>query len=135
MLGLHLHTDSVAKEKGRRTLHFRVLTQKNLQHTKMIVYTKTLMSRQGLILRSQWRMQRMKEHKAMREKGELRLGAWIISINAVIYHYLVFKFRCLSTCFLGLSLLIFFSLFFSISDWRTTYWLWNTHHVLKTRNL
>lgn len=39
-----VHSESVTKERGRHVPHPRVLTQKDLQHIKMIVYTKTFMS-------------------------------------------------------------------------------------------
>lgn len=39
-----VHSESVTKERGMCAPRSRLSTQKDLQHTKMIVYTKTFMS-------------------------------------------------------------------------------------------
>lgn len=95
-------------------VHTSEYSHKRTYSTKKWSYTQShFMSRQGLILQPRWCMQRTNEGKTKREKGELRLGAWIININTLIYQYLFFKVKC----FVFLICLSFFNVLVFFNQW------------------
>lgn len=105
-----VHSESVSKEREKHSIpeysYKRIYsTQKWSNTPRHLCQGKTQFCSPSDVYK-EWKKRRL------RGKDELRLGVWVMNINAVIYQYLVFKVRSLSMCLLGLSLLNFFTFFF-----------------------